>query len=268
MPRSCASGTHEGREIELLASGAKPLAVLSIPLGAADEAHDEWLTPVRPMIEAGQLLIQESTQIWPDGPYDTVAGTLVGLRHVTLCRADQAWRIPAWRMLEASGDRMGWDEAHERMSSFLLGYGPEEIDRYITDYRRRRAAWASITVCWAIRRRHLTELEALAGRAVPSAADKDLPLVLEPETRLRKAARWLADHYGDVVPIRFALVTRFALDLEQSSAPGPFSTCILGSRTIADLNASLRSRIEVVGADRASGRRHPPVVGTPDEVYR
>lgn len=122
---------HAGKELELLLSGAKPMAMFS--QDANLDRADVGDMAMRPYVENGRLIYRQIT--YP--------GTGV-VRHY-YAQPEEAWRIKAMHVLQknyrrrhpfASFDR----HDYYRMVGFLLGYEKADIDYFIeqTDNRLER----------------------------------------------------------------------------------------------------------------------------------
>ncbi len=126
-----AVGPHEGRELALMRSGAKPLSMFVAP--ASDE------TPAFPeeefdsLINEGKLTKKVVIETMP-GP-----GGPVEIRRVLYARQGEEWRIEAFLMLQALyGTLPGWRVDLERLTGLLLGYDRKDIEGFLARVLRRR----------------------------------------------------------------------------------------------------------------------------------
>jgi hypothetical protein len=106
-PNFC--GPHEGRELELLASGIKPLAMFVEPLPAEPESFDEQKFDV---LLNGRVLVKGArieSITTPDGDLGQV-------RRVLYALPSETWRIPAMLLV------------HDVYSSRGPGFSPDRED--------------------------------------------------------------------------------------------------------------------------------------------
>ena len=118
------SRSHTGRELELMLSGRKPLAMF---YAQASELPWEDLIPedaFRPHVQAGRMLRQDL-----ELKSTASTGTSTVLRYVFYALPGEEWRIQLMivlkRALHSGG---GWNETCERIEGTLLGYTNEEND--------------------------------------------------------------------------------------------------------------------------------------------
>jgi hypothetical protein len=109
---------HTDRELLLMLSGTKPLAVFS------DDTAAEFFAP---HVASGKFVKREHTCAFrAEGP----------LRHVFYALPEEAWRINAYILIWETAKKAGFGEWFERMEGALLGYEPWQIDASIeTIYR-------------------------------------------------------------------------------------------------------------------------------------
>lgn len=113
---------HTNRELALMLSGEKPLAVFCQWLPANPEFE---LIPERhfaPYVEAGTLRAFE---------YFVDDAKARKIRFVLYAAAGEEWRVPAYMLLKMTATKSGWNEGFERMEGSLLGYEDWQNDVYI-----------------------------------------------------------------------------------------------------------------------------------------
>ena len=125
-----AAANHTGRELLLMLSGAKPLAMF---YAEVSELPDEDFIPeeaFRPHIITGQFVREEFTL---EGEYAESLGRAALIKYVLFAQSAEAWRLPAMRLLKESFRKSGcrWNEALERIEGTLLGYTDDEITAWI-----------------------------------------------------------------------------------------------------------------------------------------
>lgn len=117
---------HTGRELSLMLSGRKPLAMFYAEIS---ELPDEVLVPEQAFAEhvrAGTLVRAEITL---ESGYSSLLGRNARIRYVFFALAAEAWRIAAMSLLRESfaKSQCPWNESLERIEGTLLGYSDEEI---------------------------------------------------------------------------------------------------------------------------------------------
>jgi hypothetical protein len=120
---------HTGRELELMLSGRKPLAMF---FDEVSFLPDEEIIPeesFRPFVESGQVVRGEVTT---EGEFHPKLGRNVLVRYVLFALAAEAWRIPAMALfLRVRGQsNVFGSEGFERIECALLGYTKEETDAW------------------------------------------------------------------------------------------------------------------------------------------
>ena len=115
-------GPHEGRELELMLAGKKPLAMF----GDVIQSDYEWPdAQFEPYVESGVLVKKEFITKVFDGRYD--------LRRLFYALPDEVWRIEKVKAL-AETSYGGWcDEAAQDCMQIgrLLGYDEADIQTFI-----------------------------------------------------------------------------------------------------------------------------------------
>lgn len=132
------AANHTNRELELMLSGRKPLAMFFDEISCLP--HEEIIPEERfsPYVENGRFVRSEeifSAEFHPE------LGRKAQIKYVFFALAEEAWRIPALALLLRVCYQMNsrHPEEIERIESSLLGYTQEEIDAWC-DYRFRQNA--------------------------------------------------------------------------------------------------------------------------------
>lgn len=119
---------HTNRELILMLSGKKPLAVFSevVP----DDIEFE-LIPEKyfaKYVECGRFVKREA--FWPLEEKT--------VRTVFYAVPEQSWRIDAYLLMKKVADKAGWSEGFERMEGTLLGYEDWQNDIYIEKFFKKK----------------------------------------------------------------------------------------------------------------------------------
>lgn len=117
-----AIGPHEGRELELMLSGKKPLAMFSDIVPSAFLWPDEDFAP---HVASGKIVKREFETKTPDGRHT--------VRHLYFALPDEAWRIEeahALSLLHFESFDTEAIQASIRIG-LLLGYSHEDIRTFI-----------------------------------------------------------------------------------------------------------------------------------------
>jgi hypothetical protein len=122
---------HSNRELLLMRSRQKPLAVLSgrIPPSQDFEEIPEYLFD--PLVESGLLVKAQFCE-----PNPSNHPLYKGLRHVLYALKGQEWRLDAYIMLRNVARKTGWNESLTRFEGSLLGYTEWENDAYAASVRK------------------------------------------------------------------------------------------------------------------------------------
>ncbi len=126
-----AAANHSGRELSLMLSGSKPLAMFYAELS---ELPDEDFIPeeaFRAHVLAGRFVREEFIL---EAGYAESLGRTALIKYVLFAQSSEAWRIPAMRLLKESfrKARCPWNDALERIEGTLLGYTDEEMTAWIS----------------------------------------------------------------------------------------------------------------------------------------
>lgn len=123
-------GPHEGRELELILAGQKPLAMFSDVVPAS---FDMNLDDFFPYIDMGKIIHFEET-------YHPLQSDRYPMRYVYFALAGEGWRIEEMRNINRALFERG-EEATDEVESrigYLLGYSREQIAVFLA-WRRQRS---------------------------------------------------------------------------------------------------------------------------------
>lgn len=116
-------GPHEGKELELMLQGQKPMAFFSDTIPCSIQLPE---AEFRPHIESGEFSFVEKTYQFAKDPNITI-------RHLYYACKGEEWRIDELiEINEAiySGQRKVTDE-DERRTGYLLGYTDKQVSTFI-----------------------------------------------------------------------------------------------------------------------------------------
>jgi hypothetical protein len=118
-------GPHEGRELDLMLTGEKPLAMFCDVVGP----HTHWPDALfAPHVASGAVVKKDFFHDTPDGRHQ--------VRTVFFALPDDVWRIDAAYALSCQpGDSAGGDDAIAL--GRLLGYREEDIQAFVAWSGRR-----------------------------------------------------------------------------------------------------------------------------------
>jgi hypothetical protein len=123
-------GPHEGRELELMISGAKPLAMFVEPIPREtaffpEPDFDAWVTE-------GRFIKQERIET-----VRHANGSTAQVRRVLYATAQEGWRIKAVLLIEDLYQSLlpGWRPDLDRAIGLLLGYDRQDIERFLNSLR-------------------------------------------------------------------------------------------------------------------------------------
>jgi hypothetical protein len=127
--------THVGRELEMMLSGLKPLAMF---YGDADSEADERIIPEQRFssyVEKGEFAKGE---LILEYAVDPRTNRPVKVRYVFYALVSEQWRIEAMRLAIEVMSKMGRaDEGLDRIMGTLLGHSAEEIDEFVSKHKRQ-----------------------------------------------------------------------------------------------------------------------------------
>jgi hypothetical protein len=120
------AGPHEGRELELMKSGTKPLSMFVVP--ACDDVQAFPEEEFDRLVQQHRLTKRVSVESSP-----APDGSIVELRRVFYALPGEQWRIDAMLAVQSIylSERQGWKPDLERLIGFLLGYEPADIENFI-----------------------------------------------------------------------------------------------------------------------------------------
>jgi hypothetical protein len=123
-------GPHEGRELELMLSGTKPLAMFVEPIPREVAYFPE--TDFDARVTEGRLIKHESI--------DTIRhanGVTAQVRRVLYATPQEEWRIKAVLLIEDLYQSLlpGWRPDLDRAIGLLLGYDRQDIERFLKSPR-------------------------------------------------------------------------------------------------------------------------------------
>lgn len=115
-------GPHEGRELELMLAGEKPLAMFSDVVPSSFEWPDELFEP---HVSSGDLIKKEFLTETPDGKHN--------IRYLYYALPDEVWRIEEAHALSLIHFEKFCEEAMESciQMGHLLGYREEDIQTFV-----------------------------------------------------------------------------------------------------------------------------------------
>ena len=124
-------GPHEGRELELMRSGLKPLSVFVEELPQQFEVFPE--KDFDALVSEGKLkkhVIAEPVK----GPL----GEDVSIRKVFYALPEEEWRIHSFLLVQSIYDSLvpGWRPDLDRVIGALLGYDRADIEKFVRQFEK------------------------------------------------------------------------------------------------------------------------------------
>jgi len=123
------SHIHTARELELMLSGCKLLAMFS---DAVQCLPNEEIIPdkqFQPYVSSGEIIRCEFEFLSKNKALD---GKNYVIKNVLFALKGEEWRIETMKLLRTEQNRTGkWNETCERMEGKLLGYTNKENDQWI-----------------------------------------------------------------------------------------------------------------------------------------
>lgn len=124
-----AAANHTNRELQLMLSGSKPLAMF---YALVSELPDERLIPedrFASYVAEGRFLREE---VIYNEAFELASVRNSQTKYVFFAVPDEAWRIRAMLLVQHSFRKSSyrWNETLERIESALLGYTDDEIDAW------------------------------------------------------------------------------------------------------------------------------------------
>jgi hypothetical protein len=119
-------GPHEGRELELMKAGAKPLSMFVEQIPPEYESFPEVEFDV--LVSEGKLVKRVCTET-TKGP----TGQDVRIRRILYALPEEKWRINALLLVQGLYDSLspGWRPDLDRIIGLLLGYEREDIEKFL-----------------------------------------------------------------------------------------------------------------------------------------
>jgi hypothetical protein len=119
-------GPHEGRELELMTSGIKPLSMFEEP----DSSDVRWFPEhdFDVLVAEGKLVKRVVIAAIPRPD-----NSLHNIRRVFYALPQEQWRIPAFILVQELYDSLlpGWRTDLDRVMGLLLGYSQEDIEQFV-----------------------------------------------------------------------------------------------------------------------------------------
>ncbi|WP_086386655.1 hypothetical protein [Caballeronia sordidicola] len=128
---------HTNRELQLVVSGLKPLAVFSehYPEGLVRKLFPE--SAFDELVAAGKLIKREFIEHDISMSKINPANRNVRTRYILFSTMSEEWRIDAYILLLFSGMTAGYGELYDRMQGSLLGYEEWQNAAFIKATRER-----------------------------------------------------------------------------------------------------------------------------------
>jgi hypothetical protein len=236
---------HTNRELEFMLKGVKPFAYFN---GMIVDDCDMWEPDeeFERQVELGVFVKHEVHGLCE--PYMLNGYLVKGEWSRFYALKDEAWRIPAFMLLNELVRKHPWSDALERMSGTLLGYTDEQNDEWLAKRQRHHAGWQCITLYATVSHDVLDGIAELGYRAFPNGCLQSLRLFtadsVPTRQALEKAGRIEADSYNRL--IRFGVHWHFLKDcLEHEPAADIAPAAIKPGVEARDLNKALRTDIQV-----------------------
>jgi len=120
-------GPHEGRELELMLSGSKPMSMFFQPFESEFEYFPE--AEFDEFVSQGRFVKYISVE-----SIRTPNNQEEGLRRILYALPNEAWRIKAFLFIQALYDSLlpGWRPDLDRAIGLLLGYDRDDIENFLT----------------------------------------------------------------------------------------------------------------------------------------
>lgn len=234
--------SHDGRELELMLAGRKPLAVFHDTI-FADAAEDEVDRSFAGFVEQGRFVRHEDRDLWGD-PQTVNGRTALGARLRLFALEDQKWRIDAYLLVAKAAKGQPWSDALERLVGSLLGYTDEETQAWTEDLRQSHAGWGAVPAYLKVTTEDLEKIRQLGFRALPMDLEEEPLLLLCSSV---PTARFLNLMYPSdpTIVLRFGLNTRFVLALPFEQAEEG-RIVRLARASIPEVNLNVKSNLEIV----------------------
>ena len=119
---------HTNKELELMLSGKKPLAIFYEDISFLPDENFIPESKFAPYVKNGQFIRAEELI---EGPYSEKLARKIRIKNVLFSQTGEEWRIKAMLLLKREFYRTGeWNETCERMEGILLGYTEEENNEF------------------------------------------------------------------------------------------------------------------------------------------
>jgi hypothetical protein len=121
---------HTGRELAMMLTGTKPLAVFFGPHLQGEEVVEIPERMFRPHVASGRFVMREIIEPASPDAHPPMRRVLYALPH-------EAWRIDDYLSLLTTASTSGWSEILIRKEGALLGYEDWQNDWYIAYLRQQ-----------------------------------------------------------------------------------------------------------------------------------
>ncbi len=236
---------HTNREFEFMLEGRKPLAYFSDMI-FDDEGVQEPDGEFERQVESGAFVKHEVRELWE--PFTFNDRIVTGRWHRFYALKDEAWRIPAFLLLNRIRDKHPWNDALERLEGSLLGYTDQQTDEWLAKYYERSAGWACLTLYATVTSQVLDEVAELGNRAFPKSAEQASFFIANrtpARATLEKAG--LLSASDDRRLVRFGVTKEFFFEcLERTPSGDLILVSVRKGVTTRDLNDALRSDIQII----------------------
>ncbi|HET7805690.1 MAG TPA: hypothetical protein VFL53_15715 [Pseudolabrys sp.] len=125
-------GPHEGRELELMLNGDKPLSMFVESIPTKFEVFSEQ--DFDRLVSQGKLVKHVSIETIP-----ALGGKTGKIRRVLYALPSEEWRIEALLLVQALYVSLapGWRPDLERLIGLLLGYSRRDIEKFLDLHESR-----------------------------------------------------------------------------------------------------------------------------------
>ncbi|KAB0266248.1 hypothetical protein [Microvirga brassicacearum] len=233
---------HTGRERALMIQGRKPLAVFSdLVIEGEDEADEDFAS----LVQSGAVVERDASEAWE--PFVMRGKRVIGRRMRLYALRDEAWRIPAYLLLQRIGRKGRWDDALERLTGSLLGYTDEQNEEWLARHHRTRAGWGCFPLYAMTTDGTVDDIAELGGRALPRGflAQARLFCSGEPPTRAALDQSGLGFTAEQRNLVRFGVTKEFFFDCTERTPSGDFiSVSPQPDVSTSDLNKALATEIQ------------------------
>ncbi|CQR44917.1 hypothetical protein THICB3560282 [Thiomonas sp. CB3] len=127
--------THSGRELMLMLSGEKPLAVFSDSLIDFSDNYSKKEKLFDHYVSKGVFLKSAAV---------INKGEVGDIRFILYANPDEAWRMKSYILLQKTHVKCGWNDCLERMEGALLGYSDAQNDEWLENRKKNPPAIISM----------------------------------------------------------------------------------------------------------------------------